>query len=408
MNKNIHPSAWALSTLLMLAAGAASAQESTGPSIYGKLYPELTNYSVTGGTPAGTPVSTLVRLGTPTSQKLRAMESSNSYLGFRGAEDLGGGLKAIWQLEGTVGVDDGSATLWNRDTFVGLSGSAGTLKLGGRMDSVYKRLGDYIGFLGVGTGNFVSASNILAQGGFGTSNAEKFNERPINTALYESPIISGVQALVGYSFAENSNRIASQISYGVAYEEGPVYLAIASEVHLGLFGASNNLTALPALSNLTTAGAARPGADSRDMSTRLTAMYTLPTETRLEFNIARTTLDESGGATGRFQSYRHNSWMVGADQRWGRWMFEAVYLVSEKGACALVGGADCRTDGLEAHAINLGASYALSKRTTLFALYSKLHNGHSANFSNASSIATRDVMPGQQVTSAAAGILIRF
>lgn len=56
----------------------------------------------------------------------------NSRLGFRGVEDLGGGLAATFQLEAGIGVDAGTtnARFWNRASTVGLRGPMGELRLG--------------------------------------------------------------------------------------------------------------------------------------------------------------------------------------------------------------------------------------------------------------------------------------
>lgn len=60
--------------------------------------------------------------------------SSASIYGIRDTEDLGGGLKAIMQLEGSFKADDGTQGLantpFNRDTFVGLTDGVNTIKLG--------------------------------------------------------------------------------------------------------------------------------------------------------------------------------------------------------------------------------------------------------------------------------------
>jgi predicted porin len=60
--------------------------------------------------------------------------SSASIYGIRDTEDLGGGLKAIIQLEGSFKGDDGTQgaanTPFNRDTFAGLTNGTHTVKLG--------------------------------------------------------------------------------------------------------------------------------------------------------------------------------------------------------------------------------------------------------------------------------------
>lgn len=54
-----------------------------------------------------------------------------SFIGFKGSEDLGEGLKAVWQLEQDVSVAGGGASQWgNRESFVGLAGEFGTLRAG--------------------------------------------------------------------------------------------------------------------------------------------------------------------------------------------------------------------------------------------------------------------------------------
>ena len=52
-----------------------------------------------------------------------------SYIGFKGSEDLGGNLKAIWQVEANTSLA-GNSFVNNRDSFVGLEGGFGTVKIG--------------------------------------------------------------------------------------------------------------------------------------------------------------------------------------------------------------------------------------------------------------------------------------
>ena len=56
-----------------------------------------------------------------------------SYIGFRGEEELSGGLKAIWQIEQKISLDHNSPknSRWaDRESFIGLSGAFGTLRAG--------------------------------------------------------------------------------------------------------------------------------------------------------------------------------------------------------------------------------------------------------------------------------------
>ncbi|MGZ5184809.1 MAG: porin [Caldimonas sp.] len=83
---------------------------------------------------------------------------SRSFIGFRGTEDLGGGLKAVFRLESYVGVDTGrfgrfdGDGFWGRDANVGLSGAFGTTVLGRNVTPLYlatanfNPFGDSFGF----------------------------------------------------------------------------------------------------------------------------------------------------------------------------------------------------------------------------------------------------------------------
>src|SRR5438093_6287238 len=95
---------------LALAVGAVfaapvMAQTTTGSTvqIYGKLYPQLGWYESSGATGVGGVTGNIApqvtNAGTVNNDKGRAsVDVSNSYLGFRGEEKLGGSLSAIWQI----------------------------------------------------------------------------------------------------------------------------------------------------------------------------------------------------------------------------------------------------------------------------------------------------------------------
>ena len=66
------------------------------------------------------------------------VSSHSSRLGFKGSEDLGNGLTAVYQIEGEVDLDDKEKTdITSRNSFVGLAGGFGTVLLG-RHDTPYK------------------------------------------------------------------------------------------------------------------------------------------------------------------------------------------------------------------------------------------------------------------------------
>jgi predicted porin len=105
-------------TALALACGGAFAQSSV--TIYGTLDLPVEHLTNTGG-------GSLTRLPGLTG-------SVPSRLGFRGVEDLGGGLRALFVLEEGISVDSGSMNqggrAFGRQSWVGLANEWGTLSLG--------------------------------------------------------------------------------------------------------------------------------------------------------------------------------------------------------------------------------------------------------------------------------------
>lgn len=394
---------------LAIAVGAACglavpAQADSSIEIYGKLYPELNRVSLTGATAKGTPVSTLT--AAPASAPdfhATTMDSPNSRLGFRGVENLGGNLKAFFQLEMAFGVDTGelntAGQLFGRDTFIGLSGNFGTVRLG-NMDTVYKNLGDTMSFLGISSGNFMSTSNILSKPGVGTSSASSFHLRRTNSVIYETPEFGGFQGLFDYSLGEvpGDSKKGVVMSTGVKYDSGPLYAAIAYERHNDLFGGSKNVPS--ALRNDTNALA-----NSRDSAVRLTAQWKFSKATRAEVNIAQLKYNETGGAVGKFSQYKHKAWSIAGEHKINAVTLVGSYGQGDAGSCSLVGNVACNTDGLKGEMVNLGAGYSLSKRTLLFAVASYMGNDKSATYSNA--LNTKPA-PGQDIKTLSFGISHSF
>ncbi len=156
---------------MVLAVGAALAPcayaQVTSPAgtnweFYGKFYPEMTHSHGEGATDPSQPVSDRSTLVTPKAGNAVIprweMQTSNTYIGFRGDKQIAPGSKAIWQLEQSVNIDEGTVTdnssgvspsFANRNSFVGLTKAEwGTVRLG-NMDTPFKNYGNVVGFLGV-------------------------------------------------------------------------------------------------------------------------------------------------------------------------------------------------------------------------------------------------------------------
>jgi predicted porin len=385
---------------------------------YGKLYPQVIRATSSGATQTGASVSTLASptaglCGTATSAgacsgttagSRLAVDSQNSYLGFRGERKFGNtGLKGVWQIEQSVELDTGvGSSFSNRNSFLGLAGGFGTVKLG-NMDTIYKEYGQVEEMFGLTSGNFISPSNVLSQIGIGNNKAARFHERAPNSIQYQTPVFSGFQAGLQYSPDETKNDVGNTLnkelwSMGVKWESGPLYLSAQYERHKDFFGGSNNIS-----STLSNIGAA--DAHSKDTAMRFSAAYKFGNH-RVAGDIARLKYEESGQAAGnKFVSYEHTNWAISFESSWGGpWRTAIEYVRGGEGTCKLT-IADCSTTGLKGTLLGGGVAYDLDKQTFLYALVAQLKNDPSAIYSNwAASKPAR----GADITQIALGMAYRF
>jgi predicted porin len=210
-------------------AGAAHAQSSV--TLYGIIDAGLTYVNKTGGNIQGN--------ATATSKNIYFNNGNlqGSRWGLKGAEDLGGGLKAIFVLEN--GFNLGNGTLgqgsreFGRQAYVGLSSAtAGTFTIGRQYDSVV----DFVGPFAVGSQWATYA------GAHPFDNDNLNNSFRVNNAVkYTSVNYNGFSAggMYGFSNSANNNTAGSGFannraySFGLGYANGPVsfgagYLYIAS------------------------------------------------------------------------------------------------------------------------------------------------------------------------------------
>ncbi|WP_213958880.1 porin [Variovorax sp. dw_954] len=113
----------AVPMILLAIAGVAGAQSSV--TLFGVIDTSISSYG-TKSTRYVVPETTI--------KQTQTVLSSNSFvpsrLGFRGTEDLGGGLSANFWLEGQLATDDGGAAFFSRRSTVSLAGPFGELRLG--------------------------------------------------------------------------------------------------------------------------------------------------------------------------------------------------------------------------------------------------------------------------------------
>ena len=170
---------------------------------------------------------------------------NSSRLGFRGVEDLGGGLKAKFWLEAGVNNDNGTGSAtstnnqatggalagmngsqgltFNRSSWVSIEGSMGELRLGRDYTPQFWSFTvfDPFGTNGVGTTQALNSSG----GGFTIVRAS-------NTVAWKSPSYSGFGIWAQAYFGENatipgSNDAGTGQAIRVSYDQGPLSLAAA-------------------------------------------------------------------------------------------------------------------------------------------------------------------------------------
>jgi predicted porin len=162
------------------------------------------------------------------------MVNNRSVLGFKGSEDLGGGLKAIFQLEGTLSPDTGAGEPFRRDTRIGLDGRWGTLFAGhwvtayngatSGLDPWYPTTAGYMSILANGSGSSVDNIN----------NTYSFDRRQANSIHYWTPVWRGLSLRLTHGLSEErpeNGAKPSLTSAAAIYEQGPWYAALAHERH---------------------------------------------------------------------------------------------------------------------------------------------------------------------------------
>lgn len=154
----------------------------------------------------------------------------SSRIGFKGTEDLGGGLKANFVLEQGLNIDTGAAAnagqAFSRETSVGFSGSFGAVKLG-RFKSAYEQIsGDTYAVFD----SKLSATQVFASTGLKDANGKdvyKYSSRPNNSIGYTTPSFAGFRAAVTTNFDEQKGVSDNVTAFNVVYEGGPFYADLA-------------------------------------------------------------------------------------------------------------------------------------------------------------------------------------
>jgi general bacterial porin, GBP family len=260
-------------------------------------------------------------------------QGSASRLGFRGSEDLGDGLRALFALEGALNPDTGTgagtggAFNFARQAWVGLAGRFGQLSAGRQFRPEARVVFAMDPF---DAGSVASPPNTYSNTVF----------RADNAIVYETPRFAGLLARAMYAFGENAGGVGgalNDVGFALQYNGGPIYAAY------GYDGRRN------------AAASARREWHSAGGS--------------YDFGVAKL-----------YAAWRTRKEPVaGLDERSG-WLGLSVPI----GPATLqgtVGRVDDRTAAnKDARGISLGAEYALSKRTDVYGRSGRVSNRNGATF----------------------------
>ncbi|MDQ0016766.1 putative porin [Variovorax boronicumulans] len=234
-----------VATALLSSAAAASAQSSV--TLFGVLDAAVSHYSARSefynDTGRIVPSPANGNAITRTQTVLSNSANSNSRLGFRGTEDLGGGLAASFWLESPVANDSGAGGLTNfsRRSTVSLSGGFGEIRLGRDFTPTFWNDSIFSPFSTIGVGaNVVSTvgTNLAIARGPGSSVAASDNYLRSSNSIgyFLPPTLGGFYGQLQYALHENvaqsglpgSPTRKGQFAGGrFGYASGPLDIAVA-------------------------------------------------------------------------------------------------------------------------------------------------------------------------------------
>jgi predicted porin len=366
----------------LLAAPLAAQAQTANVTLYGRL--NLTMEAVSGEQAQ----STINGPAANVNRTLYRVSSNSSRLGVRGSESLGGGLAAIFQIESNVSADTGGGLLGTRETFVGLQGSWGTVKIGNFL-APYDDIHPIFGNVPTLTTSILSTASLWAQGSQNLSNGG-FDNRLGNSIRYDSPRIAGflgsaqistLDAGLGQGSVANiadsgqlvaaSQRHAYVFSTGGFYANGPFQAGIAYEAHNKVRG--------PGLSDW----AFSVAASWNFGIVKIGGVYE-----RLDYDASYGTANLALGG-----NITRNFWAISATAPIGPGELYAQYGNAGDGSSeckVVVAGAQCvqanrigqlaSGGGTGASNWSISYTYALSKRTLTYAGFVQTANDSNANY----------------------------
>lgn len=293
--------------------------------------------------------------------KVTSGVGAGSRLGFKGSEDLGGGLSAIFLLESGFQGDTGEmgqgGLLFGRQAYVGLQGKFGTVMVGRQYTPEYMTvvMGDPFG-----SGYVGDTKNMIATTGNSFSRMD-------NTVKYVSPKFSNVIVELAAAAGEVSGDSASgrQLGGAVEYADGPLW------VRLGYHNRNNNTALVKTTENA--------------KNTVLAAVYDFGVvklhgiysrNKGLNSAVWRNNANPFGYASAPVASTDSRDMLVGVTVPFGAHALMASYIRKD----------DRGVRNQDASQVAVGYRYSLSKRTELYAAYARIDNKNGASYTVGSAI----------------------
>ena len=299
---------------------------------------------------------------------------NSSRLGFRGIEDLGGGLKAGFWLESSLSADSGAGgttsngtnRFWHRRSTVSLIGNFGEIRAGRELTATFTGFADYDTF---GTNGVADAGHFTSGPAVG-ANALDTGTRADNMVSYYTPALGGFYARGSVAAGEGTagkKHIAGRAGYAagpldVSATYGTTEVLGEEKYKKAIGGASYDFGAVKVLGFV---------------------------------------------AQAKFRDAKQNVIQVGASVPVGASTFRANYTrVDAKGVALNPNNVATRNiDADDANQFAIGYQYDLSKRTALYSTYAQIKNKGAAIYAVSNPPAT---VAGQKSQGFEAGIRHSF
>ena len=304
---------------------------------------------------------------------------NNSRWGLRGTEDLGGGLKGVFQLEGGFNTDNATfaqvspqgGQLFGRQAFVGLSGGFGTVSLG-RQYTAYDSLR--------GSTNMIYDSNFATTADVWGAGVQDYQNRVSNSVAYASPDFAGFSAGVTYGFGENKRDAAGAVpgvdaegnaAIRIQYANGPLLVGFAHQQEKQFIGSSGFFIATPV------APATAPAFSSKRKYNLVGASY--------DFGVVKLVgqYNQAKGETSATTTSKDDEFQVGVSVPFGPAAIAAGY------SYAKTEGSGGAINENKSEGVSLLGTYALSKRTNVYAGFkaTKIERNNAATEAKANTVA---------------------